>query len=92
MAPLQVLIITMLEWREREHEDDDAIVGNDPGTVASLRECGILKFFRIQGMRAQLRLLEYLVHMWDLDQQVFHVGVHMLTLDIKDIYFLTGLS
>ena len=43
-------------------------------------------------MRAQLRLLEYLVHMWDVDQQVFHVGVHTLTLDIEDIYFLTGLS
>jgi hypothetical protein len=82
----------MLEWREREHEEDDSIVGNDLGTVAALRDCGILKFFRIRGMRAQLRLLEYLVHMWDVDQQLFHVGVHMLTLDIKDIYFLTGLS
>jgi hypothetical protein len=82
----------MLEWREREHEEDDAIVGNDPGTVAALRECGLLKFFRIPGMRAQLRLLEYLVHMWDVDQQLFHVGVHTLTLDIEDIYFLTGLS
>jgi hypothetical protein len=43
-------------------------------------------------MRAQLRLLEYLVHMWDVDQQLFHVGVHALTLDIEDIYFLIGLS
>ena len=43
-------------------------------------------------MGAQLRFLEYLVHMWDMDQQLFHVGVHMLTLDIKDIYFLMGLS
>jgi hypothetical protein len=30
--------------------------------------------------------------MWDLDQQVFHVGVHTLSLDIDDIYFLIGLS
>jgi hypothetical protein len=82
----------MLEWREREHEEDDAISRNDPGTVAALRDCGLLKFFRISGMRAQLRLLEYLVHMWDVDQQLFHVGVHMLTPDIEDIYFLTGLS
>jgi hypothetical protein len=43
-------------------------------------------------MRAQLRLLEYLVHMWDVDQWVFHVGAHILTLDIKDIYFLIGMS
>jgi hypothetical protein len=82
----------MLEWGEREHEEDDAIVGNDLGTVAALWDCGLLKFFRIPGMRAQLRLLEYLVHMWDVDQQLFHVGVHTLTLDIEDIYFLMGFS
>ena len=29
--------------------------------------------------------------MWDVDQEVFHVGVHVLSLDIEDIYFLTGL-
>jgi hypothetical protein len=43
-------------------------------------------------MRAQLRLLEYLDHMWDVDQQVFHLGVHVLSLDIEYIYFLMGLS
>jgi hypothetical protein len=30
------LTITMLEWREREHEEEDSIVGNDLGTVVSL--------------------------------------------------------
>ena len=92
MAPLQVLIIMMLEWRVREHEEDDAIVENDSLTVASLRECGVLKISRIPGMRSQLRSLEYMVHMWDVDQHIFHVGVHTLSLDIEDIYFLTGLS
>jgi hypothetical protein len=43
-------------------------------------------------MRAQLRVLEYLVHMWDVNEQEFHVGSHTLTIYIKDIYFLTGLS
>jgi hypothetical protein len=43
-------------------------------------------------MRAQLRLLEYLVHMWDVDHQVFHVGAYIFSLDIEDIYFLTRLS
>jgi hypothetical protein len=57
--------------------------------VNSLRQCGLLKFFKVQGMRAQLRLLEYLVHMWDVDQQVFCVGTHILEIDIEDIYFLT---
>ena len=58
----------MLEWNEREHEEDDSITENDLRTVATLRECGVLNYFRIPGMRAQLRLLEYLVHMWDVDQ------------------------
>jgi hypothetical protein len=30
--------------------------------------------------------------MWDAKKQVFHVGVHVLSLDIEDIYFLMGLS
>jgi hypothetical protein len=43
-------------------------------------------------MRVKLRLLEYLVHMWDVNEHDFRVGVHTLTLDIEDIYFLMGLS
>jgi hypothetical protein len=30
--------------------------------------------------------------MWDPNQQFFIVGAHTLTIDIEDIYFLTGLS
>ena len=39
-----------------------------------------------------MRLLEHLVHMLDVDQQVFHVGANILSLDIEDIDFLMGLS
>jgi hypothetical protein len=42
-------------------------------------------------MRAQLRLIEYLVHMWYVNEKEFHVGVHTLTIDINDIYLLIGL-
>jgi hypothetical protein len=82
----------VLGWRKREHEEDNAIARNHPPTIAALRNCGLLKYFRILGMRAQIKLLEHLVNMWDPDQQVFHVGVHTLSLDIEEIYFLTGLS
>ena len=58
----------------------------------ALQECDLLKFFKVKGMRAQLVLLENLVRMWDVNEQAFHVGVHTLTLEIDDIYFLTGLS
>jgi hypothetical protein len=82
----------VLKWREREHKDDNATTENHPQTIVSLRDCGLLKYFCIPGMRAQVRLLEHLVWMWDPDQQVFNVGAHTLTIDIEDIYFLTGLS
>jgi hypothetical protein len=85
-------LIKMLEWRGREHEEEDYFFGNDLGTVMSLRECGLFKFFKIQSMRLQPRLLKYLIHMWDVNEQSFRVGVHTLTLDIEDIYFLIGLS
>jgi hypothetical protein len=75
-----------------EHEEEDYFVGNDPGMVMALQQCRLLKFFKIQGMRAQLKLLEYLVHMWDVNEQALHVGAHILMIDIEDIYFLTGLS
>jgi hypothetical protein len=87
-----ILIAKMLEWREREHEDNDAMDLNDMGTINFLRQCGLLKLFKIQGMRSQLRLSEYLVHPWDVDQQVFHVGVHVIFLDNKYIYLLMSLS
>jgi hypothetical protein len=82
----------VLEWQEREHEEDNSNAENHPPTIAALRDCGLLKYFCIPGMRAQVRLLEYLVRMWDLEQQVFIVGAHTLTIDIEDIYFLTRLS
>ena len=93
MISMQVNSHTMvLEWREREHEEDNTAAENHPQTITALRNCGLLKYFRIPGMRAQVRLLEHLVRMWDPDQQVFNVGAHTLTIDVEDIYFLTGLS
>jgi hypothetical protein len=89
---LLIVLLMVLEWREREQEEDNSIFRNHPPTIVALRNCGLLKFFRILVMRAQVRLLEYLVHMWDLNQQVFHVGVHTLSLNIEYIYFFTGLS
>ena len=29
--------------------------------------------------------------MWNLEQQYFEVGAHILTVEVEDIYFLTGL-
>ena len=36
-------------------------------------------------------LLEYILRMWNPEQQYFEVGAHVLTIEVEDIYFLTGL-
>jgi hypothetical protein len=82
----------VLEWREREHEEDNANAENHPPTIAALRDCGLLKYFHIPGMRAQVRLLEFLIRMWDPDQKIFNAGAHTLSINIEDIYFLIVLS
>ena len=61
----------MLIWREREHEDvDDDVMLHFP-TMQALRACGIYKFWAIQGMRAQVELLTWLVNRWNVQDQCF---------------------
>jgi hypothetical protein len=50
-----------VHWREREHEDIDILVEEDPTTIAALKQCGLWKFFQCPFMRAQPRLLNALV-------------------------------
>lgn len=59
--------------------------------VVALRDCGLLKYFRLSRMRQQLELLQFLVHSWDPTEQVFHIGDKVLPILINDIYFLTRL-
>ena len=65
---------------------------HNPGCIQALLDCGLLKFFRTHNMRKQVGLLERIVHMWDPDLRVFHVGGQDLEIEIEDIYFVTGLS
>ena len=60
--------------------------------MISLWECGFLKYFKVPEIKAYVRRLEHIIHMWDLDQQHFVVRTDTLNLDIEDIYFLTRLS
>ena len=82
----------MVIWKEREHETTYFQAISDPTTVEPLLNCGLLKIFRVPGMKAYLHLLEYIIDMWDPKQQHFVVRTHILNIDIEDIYFLTGLS
>jgi len=84
--------VTMIEWKEREHEVAEMVALHNPACIQALRNCGLLKFFCTHNMRKQVRLLDRLVHMWDPDLWVFQLGNHVLEIYIKEIYFVTGLS
>jgi hypothetical protein len=68
------------------------LVGEDPNVVASLMQCGLLKFFLCPFMRAQPRLLNALVDYWDPDVEAFMLEGQSLVPTTEDIYFLNGLS
>jgi hypothetical protein len=60
-----------VHWREREHEDIDILVEEDPSTISSLKQCGLWKFFWCPLMRAQPMLLNALVYYWNPNIEAF---------------------
>lgn len=82
----------VVEWKEREHDDVDALALEDEGCMNALRDCGLKKFFLTPYLRAQPELLQFIVDLWDVDDQVFHLRDQVLELDVSDVYFITGLS
>jgi hypothetical protein len=78
--------------RERENEEFDFLVSEDPAVVVVLSQCGFLKFFQCPFMRAQPRLLNALIDYWHPDEEAFMLEGQSLTPMTEDIYFLNGLS
>jgi hypothetical protein len=81
-----------VHWREREHEDFDVVVSDDPDVVAALAQCGLFKFFQSAFMWAKPRLMNALIDYWHPDVEAFMLEGQLLTPMTEDIYFLTGLS
>lgn len=81
-----------VSWREREHEEEDMPALHDSVTVNALRNCDLLKSFRISRIRQQINLLQYFLDAWDPTSEVFQIMGKSIPLTIVDIYFLTGLS
>ena len=82
----------MVIWKERKHDNYDAFAEWSAGCIATLRDCGLLRFFRTPSMVSHERLLEHILRMWNPEQRYFEVGAHILTIEVEDIYFLTSLS
>ena len=75
----------MVIWKERQHYDDDSLVERNTCCIAALRNYGLLKLFCTPSMVSHERLLEYILHMWNLEQQYFEVRAHVLTIEVEYI-------
>ena len=75
-----------------EHGDVEEAVQGDLMAQHALRACGLYNFWCLGSLRAKPRLLQMLVDYWDPDSESFHIDGMSLTIDIEDIYFITGLS
>jgi hypothetical protein len=73
----------VLECREREHEEVNAVVEKYTGAQIS-------KF--LKGMRAQVRLLQILVNVLESDTEAFNIDGKPLRIEVEDIYFIIGFS
>ena len=82
----------VLEWREREHGEVEEAVRVDLMDQQALRACRLYKFWCLGGLRTKPRLLQMLVDYWDPDSESFHIDGMSLTIEVEDIYFITGLS
>jgi len=82
----------VIEWKEREHgEEEEMAMENEP-CMNALRNCGLKKFFLTPCLRSQPELLQYLVSIWDEQEQVFKLRDQVLELDVSDVYFISRLS
>jgi hypothetical protein len=61
----------MIEWKKRDHEFDDIAALQDPQARVALCNCGLLKYFKLQNMRKEVLLLEYLISLWDDGEEAF---------------------
>jgi hypothetical protein len=43
-------------------------------------------------MKSEVLLLEHIIGLWDNNEQGFHIGAQLLTIELEDVYFLIGLS
>jgi hypothetical protein len=51
----------MMDWKECKHEVVDVVALHDQATLYSLRDYGILRFFKSQNMRSHSMLLQRLI-------------------------------
>ena len=79
----------VIEWKEREHSEEDELSMNNERCMEALRDYGLEKLFMTPCLRAQAELLQYLISIWDEDQEKFILRDQELEIDVSKIYFNT---
>ena len=82
----------VIEWKEREHSEEDKLAMENERCMEALRDCGVKKIFMTPCLRAQPELLQYLISIWDEDQEKFTLRDQELEIDFSNSYFIIGLS
>ena len=58
----------MVIWKERQHDDDDALAEGNVGCIDALRGYGLLKFFCTSSMILHELFIENILHMSNPEQ------------------------
>jgi hypothetical protein len=82
----------MIKWKERENKINDVVALKSPRSRPALRNYDLLKLFKMQKMKKEILLLEYMIGFWNVAEQGFQIGTQLLTIELKDVYFSTDLS
>ena len=83
-----VAVLKIVAYRAANKEDVQA----DLMDQQALRACGLYKFWCLGNLRAKPRLLQLLVDYWDPESETFKIDGMSLSIEVEDIYFITGLS
>jgi hypothetical protein len=57
----------------------------NPQIRTALSNCGLLKYFKLQKMKKEVLLLEYLIGLWDDVKHAFCIGPQMLKIQLDDV-------
>ena len=82
----------MIEWKEREHSEENEQALGNVRCMDVLRDCGLQKLFMAPCLRAQPKILQYLISVWDIDREIFIIHEQELEIEVSDVFFITGLS
>ena len=82
----------VIKWKEREHCEEDELAMENERVMQALRNCGLKKLFLTPCLQAQPDLLQYLVSIWDKNQEKFILRDQELEIEVSDVYFIIGLS